>query len=72
MLTVAEWHHVVVTWESRDGAVNIYLNGSHVWSGVISGGKTVDGDGTLVLGQVRLMNLLEIFPCVSRETGQQS
>ena len=70
MLTVAEWNHVVVTWESRGGAVHIYLNGNHVWSGVISGGKTVDGGGTLVLGQVTLINSLEIFPCVSRETGQ--
>ena len=45
---------MAVTWQSQDGAVKIHVNGELVYTGGITGsvGETVDGGGTLALGQV--------------------
>ena len=51
------WNHLVVTWQSRDGEVQIYLNSQRVHQAVEARGETFHGGGTLVLGQVNLKNL---------------
>ena len=51
------WNHLVVTWQSRDGEVLIYLNSQRVHQAVEARGETFHGGGTLVLGQVNLKNL---------------
>ena len=48
------WNHLVVTWQSRDGEVLIYLNSQRVHQAVEARGETFHGAGTLVLGQVNL------------------
>lgn len=46
-----EWHHVAFTWRSRDGSYQFYIDGRVVESGTLAMGATIDGGGTLVVGQ---------------------
>ena len=45
------WHHLLVTWKSSNGAVNLYKDGVPVFSGTTSVGTSITSGGTLVLGQ---------------------
>jgi uncharacterized repeat protein (TIGR01451 family) len=45
------WHHVVVTWQSSDGDLQIYVDGEQEGSSQVKPGHEIVGEGTLVLGQ---------------------
>ncbi|XP_028396328.1 neuronal pentraxin-1-like [Dendronephthya gigantea] len=47
------WHHICMTWQSKDGGYSFFKDGRKVGSGTISGsvGKPIPGKGTWVLGQ---------------------
>ena len=51
-LRPGEWHHLVVTWDSNDRYLKIYVNGTVQLSETVSQGMNIPGGGTLVLGQV--------------------
>ena len=47
-----QWHHVVATWNSTDGNVSVYVDGAFIGSQRgIATGRSIQGQGTLVLGQ---------------------
>lgn len=45
------WHHVLMTWQSSDGATRLYLDGALVHSGTVASGNPIDAGGAVVLGQ---------------------
>lgn len=47
-----QWHHICFTWQSSDGAVNLYKDGTlHNQERGLQTGYTIKGGGSLVLGQ---------------------
>jgi uncharacterized repeat protein (TIGR01451 family) len=45
------WHHIVVTWQSSTGSLQIYVDGQLADSQVLQEGYEIVNEGTLVLGQ---------------------
>ncbi len=45
------WHHVTVTWQGSDGATIVYVDGVAKGTDTLRAGATLQGVGTLVLGQ---------------------
>uniref|UniRef100_UPI00398EE43F sushi, von Willebrand factor type A, EGF and pentraxin domain-containing protein 1 n=1 Tax=Pristiophorus japonicus TaxID=55135 RepID=UPI00398EE43F len=47
-----KWHHITVTWNSKDGAWRVYIDGNVSDGGKgLSTGSSIPGGGALVLGQ---------------------
>ena len=46
-----KWHHVVVTWQSSDGAFELYKDGSLAFRGYHRQGNSIVNNGLLVFGQ---------------------
>lgn len=45
-----KWHHIAVTWQSSDGRVFLYKDGTQAYTGTLAGGSLTSG-GCLVVGQ---------------------
>lgn len=45
------WHHLAVTWRSSDGNYELIVDGVQVESGALAAGESIDGGGTLIVGQ---------------------
>jgi sugar lactone lactonase YvrE/subtilisin-like proprotein convertase family protein len=45
------WHHLVVSWKSTSGAVEVFLDGARAASGTLALGSLLRPNGALVLGQ---------------------
>lgn len=45
------WHHLAVTWSSVGGALQVYKDGTLVFSGSVRSGASLAAGGALVLGQ---------------------
>lgn len=45
------WHHLAATWRSSDGNYELIVDGVQVESGVLAAGESIDGGGTLIVGQ---------------------
>ncbi|RKY05206.1 hypothetical protein DRP77_01660, partial [Candidatus Poribacteria bacterium] len=46
-----KWHHIAMTWESSTGEMKFYKDGALVYTQTIAQGDTIEGGGTLVIGQ---------------------
>lgn len=46
-----QWHHVAATWRSRDGRLELYVDGERRLSTTVAQGETLPGPGVLVFGQ---------------------
>jgi Ca2+-binding RTX toxin-like protein len=46
-----KWHHLAATWQSNNGLIKVYLDGSEIYSGNIAQGKNLISGGSLILGQ---------------------
>ena len=46
-----EWHHIVVAWQSSDGALSLYKDGALEFSGTLQTGNPLSSGGSLVLAQ---------------------
>ncbi|HMA83474.1 MAG TPA: LamG-like jellyroll fold domain-containing protein [Candidatus Thermoplasmatota archaeon] len=46
-----QWHHIVVTWQSSNGSVNLYKNGIKKYTGTLSTGTSITPNGSLILSQ---------------------
>lgn len=46
-----DWHHLVVTWQSSNGAVKLYKDGVEEYSGAISVGNPIENGGAIAIGQ---------------------
>ena len=46
-----QWHHIVVTWQSSNGSVNLYKNGIKKYTGTLSTGTSITPNGSLILAQ---------------------
>jgi hypothetical protein len=51
ILDDGEFHHMVMTWDSAGGALAIYVDGVQSFTGTVANGGSIDGNGSLVLGQ---------------------
>ncbi|MFM7204352.1 MAG: LamG-like jellyroll fold domain-containing protein [Myxococcota bacterium] len=51
VLTDGNWHHVVVTWNSSDGAARVYVDGVVKLQSTIAKGAVIAGGGVAMLGQ---------------------
>ena len=45
------WHHIVVTWESTGGNLDLYVDGTIAFSTVLAAGQPLTPGGTIVIGQ---------------------
>jgi Pentaxin family len=45
------WHQIAVTWRSMDGQVQVFKDGTLVYTGTLAPGTTMGQTGALVLGQ---------------------
>jgi prepilin-type N-terminal cleavage/methylation domain-containing protein len=45
------WHHLAVSWQSKDGTVQIYKDGPKIFSGTHAQGDSIAGSGCIVFGQ---------------------
>ncbi|MCD6506141.1 Ig-like domain-containing protein, partial [Candidatus Poribacteria bacterium] len=46
-----KWHYIAMTWESSTGEMKFYKDGALVYTQTIAQGDTIEGGGTLVIGQ---------------------
>jgi len=46
-----KWHHLAATWQSNNGLIKVYLDGSEIYSGNIAQGKSLISGGSLIFGQ---------------------
>jgi hypothetical protein len=46
-----EWHHVAITWRSKDGKTTLYIDGLRSWDGALSKGGAIASGGVLWVGQ---------------------
>ena len=46
----SNWHLVAVTWDSATGAVEVFVDGSSVFTGTLSTGHTIVGSGSFAVG----------------------
>ncbi|MCB0283166.1 MAG: Ig-like domain-containing protein, partial [Calditrichaeota bacterium] len=45
------WHHIAVTWQSSNGQLIVYKDGTAAFTGTLAAGATIAGNGSIVLGQ---------------------
>jgi len=49
--TDGKWHHIAATWQSSDGSLKFYKDGTEVFSDTVATGRAITGEGAFVVGQ---------------------